>query len=139
MLDAHGRHIGGQPQRLDLVQACRDGERKCPVEGIACAQPGFFPMPVKSRRERFKIPADKMAVDPYMGSDTNSHAYKAGLRGCQVITAVNGESPNLVAREFLAWFMHKFDPGDQVRLSVLDANGEPREVTYQLPPLLANP
>jgi len=92
-------------------------------------------MPVKSRRERFKIPADKMAVDPYMGSDTNSPAYKAGLRGGgHVIIAVNGESPNLIAREFLAWFTHKFDPGDYVKLSVLDQNGEQREVTYQLPP-----
>lgn len=105
------------------------------AEGIASTNPGFFPMPVKSRRERFKIPADKMAVDPYMGSDTTSPAYKAGLRGGQVITAVNGESPNLIAREFLAWFTHKFDPGDQVKLSVLDGNGEPREVTYQLPAL----
>jgi hypothetical protein len=55
------------------------------------------------------------------------------LRGGHVIIAVNGESPNLIAREFLAWFTHKFDPGDQVKLSVLDASGEPREVTYQLP------
>ena len=91
-------------------------------------------MPVKSRRERFKIPADKMAVDPYMGSNTNSHAYKAGLRGGHVITAVNGESPNLVARAFLSWFTHKFDPGDHVKLSVLDNSGAQREVTYQLPP-----
>lgn len=104
------------------------------AEGIASSNPGFFPMPVKSRRERFKIPADKMAVDPYMGSNTNSHAYKAGLRGGHVITAVNGESPNLVAREFLAWFTRRFDPGDQVKLSVLDASGEPRAVTYQLLP-----
>jgi hypothetical protein len=103
------------------------------AEGITSTDPGFFPMPVKSRRERFKIPADKMAVDPYMGSNTNSHAYKAGLRGGQVITAVNGESPNLVARAFLAWFTQKFDPGDQVKLSVLDSSGEQREVTYQLP------
>jgi hypothetical protein len=103
------------------------------AEGIASAKPGFFPMPVKSRRERFKIPADKMAVDPYMGSNTNSHAYKAGLRSGHVITAVNGESPNLIARAFLAWFTHKFDPGDDVRLSVLDQNGQQREVTYQIP------
>lgn len=104
------------------------------AEGITSTGPGFFPMPVKSRRERFKIPADKMAVDPYMGSDTNSPAYRAGLRGGHVITAVNGESPNLIAREFLAWFTHKFDPGDQVKLSVLDTKGEPREVNYQIPP-----
>lgn len=75
-----------------------------------------------------------MAVDPFIGSNTNSHAYKAGLRGGHVITAVNGESPNLIARPFLAWFSHKFDPGDQVKLSVLDKTGAQREVTYQLPP-----
>ena len=69
-----------------------------------------------------------------MGSDTNSHAYQGGLRGSDVVTAVNGESPNRVARSFLAWFAHKFDPGDQVKLSVLDKNGAQREVTYQLPP-----
>ena len=91
-------------------------------------------MPVNSRRERFKISSDRMAVSPYMGSETNSPAYKAGLRGDYVITAVNGESPNLIARPFLAWFVHKFDFGDRVKLSVLDNNGAPREVTYQLPP-----
>ena len=104
------------------------------AEGITSVAPGFFPMPVNSRREKFKIPPDKMAVSPYMGSDTSGHAYKAGLRGSDVITAVNGESPNLVARAFLSWFVHKFDPGDQVRLTVLDEKGARREVAYQVPP-----
>jgi hypothetical protein len=104
------------------------------AEGIATVGPGFFPMPVNSRREQFKIPADKMAISPYMGSDTTGHAYKGGLRGNDVVIAVNGESPNLIARPFLAWFAHKFDPGDQVKLSVLDRNGAAREVIYQLPP-----
>jgi len=103
------------------------------AEGIASPRPGFFPLPVKSRRERFKIPTDKMAVSPYVGSETNGHAYRGGLRGSDVVVAVNGESPNLIAREFLAWFTHKFDPGDQVKLSVLDQNGAQREVTYRLP------
>ena len=60
-------------------------------------------------------------------------AYKAGLRGGHVITAVNGKSSNLIAREFLAWFTHIFDPGDQVTLSVLDTKGEQHQVTYQVP------
>ena len=77
------------------------------AEGIASVDPGFFPMPVNSRREQFKISPDKMAVNPYMGSNTKSPAYKAGLRESHIITAVNGESPNLVARAFLSWFVHK--------------------------------
>jgi hypothetical protein len=104
------------------------------AEGIGSVGPGFFPMPVNSRREKFKISPDKMAINPYMGSNTNSPAYKAGLRESDVITAVNGESPNLIARAFLSWFVRKFDPGDHVKLSVLDGNGAPREVTYQVPP-----
>ena len=104
------------------------------AEGVGSVAPGFFPMPAKSRREQFKIPADKMAINPFMGGNTKSHAYRAGLRESDIITAVNGESPNLIARAFLSWFVHKFDPGDQVRLSVLDKNGAQREVTYQVPP-----
>jgi hypothetical protein len=80
------------------------------AEGIASVSPGFFPMPVNSRREQFKIPPEKMAISPYMGSDTNGHAYKAGLRESDIVTAMNGESPNLVARPFLSWFDQKFDP-----------------------------
>lgn len=104
------------------------------AEGAGSVGPGFFPMPVNTRRKQFNISADKMAINPYMGSNTKSPAYQAGLRESDIITAVNGESPNLVARAFLAWFVHKFDPGDHVRLSVLDKNGAAREVTYQIPP-----
>jgi hypothetical protein len=47
---------------------------------------------------------------------------------------LNGESSNLIARAFLGWFSHKFNPGDHVTLSVLDNKGTQREVTYQLSP-----
>jgi hypothetical protein len=103
-------------------------------QGIVGGDPGFFPLAIKSQRQQLKIPADKMAIEPYMGSNTNSHAYQAGLRGRDIVTAVNGESPNVAGREFLVWFIQRFDPGDQVKLSVMDKRGEQREVTYQLPP-----
>ena len=104
-------------------------------QGIVGAYPGFFPLVVKSpRREQLKIPADKMAVEPYMGSSTNSPGYAAGLRGSHVVTAVDGESPDLTGRAFLVWFIQKHDPGDRVTVTVADKTGQRRDVTYQLPP-----
>ena len=102
-------------------------------QGIVGGDPGFFPLAVNSRRAKFNIAADKMAVEPYMGSNTNSAAYAAGVRGSHVVTAVNGESPNVAGRAFLVWFIQKFDPGDRVTVSVIDNSGQPRDVTYQLP------
>ena len=102
-------------------------------QGIVGGDPGFFPLAVASRRGKFNIPADKMAVEPYMGTSTNSHAYAAGLRGSYVVTSVNGESPNIAGRAFLVWFIQKFDPGDRITLTALDGSGEPRELSYELP------
>jgi hypothetical protein len=105
-------------------------------QGIVGAYPCFFPLAIKSpRREKFKIAADKMAVEPYMGKSTNSPAYVAGLRGGHMVTAVNGESPDLAGRAFLVWFIQKYDPGDRVTVTALDGSGQSREVTYQLPAL----
>src|SRR5262249_10207377 len=68
-------------------------------QGIVGAYPCFFPLAIKSpRREKFNIADDKMAVEPFMGKSTNSPAYLAGLRGSHIVTAVNGESPNLIGR-----------------------------------------
>jgi membrane-associated protease RseP (regulator of RpoE activity) len=102
-------------------------------QGIVGGDPGFFPLAVKSRREKFKIPPDKMAVEPFMGTSTNSPAYAAGLRGGHVVTAVNGESPNVAGRAFLVWFIQKYDPGDRITVTALDSSGLSHDLTYQLP------
>jgi hypothetical protein len=103
-------------------------------QGIVGAYPGFFPLQIKPpRREQFNIPADKMAIEPYMGSNTNSAPYTAGVRGNHIVTAVNGESPDLAGRAFLVWFVKKFEPGDRITVTVMDKPGQQRDLTYQLP------
>ena len=66
-----------------------------------------------------------------MESATNSAPYRAGLRGSDIVTAVNGVSTNLVGRPFLVWFRQQYDTGDRVTLSVR-SQGKDNEVTYQL-------
>ena len=84
--------------------------------------------------KQFGIPADTMAVEPFMGKGTNGPGYLAGLRGNHIVTAVNGESPNLTGRAFLVWFVQKYDRGDRVTVTVMDRPGQRRDLTYQLPP-----
>lgn len=67
-------------------------------------------------------------------SGTNSHAYAGGVRGRHIVTAVDGESPNLAGRAFLVWFVQKHEPGDRITVTVMDAPGKQRDLTYQLPP-----
>jgi len=67
-----------------------------------------------------------------MGNNTNSAPYKAGLRGRDIVTAVNGQTTNLNGRAFLVWFRQQFDRGDEVTLGVRDRNGAARNVTYKL-------
>ena len=103
-------------------------------QGIVGGDPCFFPLAVNSqRRGKFSIPADKMAVEPFMGKNTNSPAYVAGVRGGHIVTAVDGESPNLAGRAFLVWFMQKHEPSDRVTVTVMDGSGKPRDLSYQLP------
>ena len=103
-------------------------------QGIVGGDPGFFPLAVKTqRREQFNIAADKMAVEPYMGPKPNGAAYDAGVRQNQVVTAVNGETPNMAGRAFLVWFIQRFDPGDRVTLTVMEGPDNRHDVTYQLP------
>jgi S1-C subfamily serine protease len=129
----------GQPMSGKL--AVTEGWRKTVLDwrmsvsqGIVGGEPGFFPLGVRpDRRAKLNLPADRMAVEPYMGTNTNSPAYAAGVRGSHVVTAVNGESPNVAGRAFLVWFKEKFEPGDRVTVTVVDGAGRSREVAYQLP------
>jgi S1-C subfamily serine protease len=72
-----------------------------------------------------------MAIEPYMGRNTNSAPYRAGLRGSDIVTAVNGATTNLVGRAFLVWFRQQYDTGDRITLSIR-SRGQDKQVTYQL-------
>jgi len=59
-------------------------------------------------------------------------AWQARLRPHHTIIAVDGESPDLFARSFLAWFRLRHEPGDTVQLTVRDGSEE-RTISYRLP------
>ncbi len=82
------------------------------------------------RRER-GIAAGAMAVVPYFGERDDWPAQRAGLREDDVIVAVGGESPDVAQRDFLTWFRLRYEPDDEIVLTVRDASGREREVRYQ--------
>ncbi len=103
-------------------------------QGNIGGYPGFFPLAINAaRRQQLKIPSDGMALEPYMGRNTNNPPYKAGIRGRDVVTAVNQQSPNVAGRAFLVWFRQQYDPGDEVTMTIRNDKGESRDVTYRLP------
>ena len=105
-------------------------------QGVIGAYPGFFPLSVSaSKRQKLGIAANAMAIEPYMGSSTNSAAYKGGVRGNHVVTAVDGISTNITGRAFLVWFRQRHDAGDHVKLTVRDPQGQTKEITYELAPM----
>jgi hypothetical protein len=122
---------------LDLPDGWRKTDiswRASVVEGNVGAAPGFWPVAVADPvRRKLDLSPDTMAVKPLVGAPkgTVSPAAAAGLKGDDVIVAVNGESPNLINRPFLAYFRMKFEPGDEVVLTVKGADGEERKVTYR--------
>jgi hypothetical protein len=94
--------------------------------------PHFFPLDVDaSERSKLGIPADRMAVRPFLG-DKKETAWKGGLRGHHVITAVNGESPAKGERAFLVWFRQRHDPGEEIEFTVLEGKGEKKTVKYRV-------
>jgi len=121
--------------------AVADGWRKTVLDwrmsvsqGIVGAYPTFWPLGANpQRRQQLNIAADRMAVQPYMGSNQKGAAFVAGMRPNHVLTAVNGQSPNLVGRAFLVWFNKQFEPDDRVTMTVRDDKGQSRDLTYQLP------
>ena len=94
--------------------------------------PAFFPLAMsKAERQRFNIPDNAMGVKPFIYKD--SVATKAGLKGNHMITAVNGQSPNVVGRSFEWWFRSNFNPGDEIVLSVQEEPGKSKEIRFILP------
>jgi hypothetical protein len=130
----------GEIQRatMQLPEGWRKGVNSWRIsftEGMFGAFPGFWANDGTSRRERLGLAKDTMAVAPFLPNDEkfrqSSAVYKAGLRGSDTIVAVNGESPNLVGRPWIHWFRMKFEPGDEVRLTVMDQKGQKRDVVYR--------
>ena len=99
-------------------------------QGNVGAYPGFFPLSAKDKRKQRGIPDGTMAVEPYFGPNTTSAAYVAGVRGDDVVTAVGGESPDIVGRGFLVWFKMRYEKGDEVKLTLKNSQGRNRTVTY---------
>jgi hypothetical protein len=94
--------------------------------------PAFFPLAMsKAERQRFSIPDNAMGVKPFIYKD--SVATKAGLKASHMITAVNGQSPNVVGRSFEWWFRSNFNPGDEITLNVQEAPGKSKEIKFVLP------
>lgn len=102
-------------------------------QGNVGASPSFFPLPVNAaKRQQRGIPAGTMAVEAYLGPRRAGPAYDAGVRGSDVVTAVDGESPDVTGRAFLVWFKMRYDRGDEVTLTLKDPQGRERKVSYRL-------
>jgi len=72
-----------------------------------------------------------MHVKPFIYK--NSAPTAAGLKGSHMITAVNGQSPNVWARNFEWWFRSNFNPGDEITLTVQETPGKSMEIKFVLP------
>jgi len=100
-------------------------------QGNVGASPGFFPLGAKpAARREAKVSYGQMAVEPFFGPRPSSAAWEAGLRPNDVVVAVDGASPDLLGRAFLVWFRRRFDPGDEVELTVWNRNGGRRSVSF---------
>jgi hypothetical protein len=103
-------------------------------QGVIGAGPSFFPLKVPpGKRKQLGIHPRSMAIQPFMGTNTDRVAYQAGLRSKHVVTSVNGMSPDLDGRAFLVWFRLKFNPGDQITMGYRDEAGLPQMATFTLP------
>jgi serine protease Do len=101
-------------------------------QGNVGAPPGFWPNGARSgEREAHGVPAGAMLVHPWFGPRTGP-PHEAGLRQDHLLVAVDGLRPDLSGRAFMVWFRQRKEPGDEVRLTVLD-EGREREIVYRLP------
>lgn len=124
---------------LELAEGWRDTElgwRKSIADGNVGAHPGFaWPQAASAdQRRKLGLAKGRMAIKPFFGGDAKTWpAHGAGLRDDDVIVAVNGQSPDLAQRDFMAWFRLRHEPGDEIVLSVRDPRGREREVRYAAP------
>ena len=103
------------------------------AEGNIGAGPGFFPLRVSPEQRRASgLTADDKAVRAYIGKDSKSPARKAGLKNDDIVVAINNQPIPAEGRAFLVWFRMNHDPGDEVTLTVANAAGKRREVSYSL-------
>ena len=121
--------------KLDVLSGWRKTDlswRMSISQGVIGSYPGFFPLSVTAtKRQQLGLSTNTMAIEPYMGRATNSAPYRAGLRGSDIVTAVNGVNTNVAGRAFLVWFRQQYDAGDRVTLAIR-SQGKNKEVAYQL-------
>jgi serine protease Do len=128
----------GEPRHGTL--AVKDGWRKTIIdwrmsvaEGNVGAGPGFFPLrATEEQRRRLGLKRGALAVRAFIGPNNRGPAREAGLKNDDLVVAVNSESPNVEGRSFLVWFRMKYNPGDEVTLTAMDASGKKRKVSYRL-------
>ncbi|MEQ8762480.1 MAG: PDZ domain-containing protein [Planctomycetota bacterium] len=98
-------------------------------QGNIGAGPGFFPLAARGRRQQRGIEDGTLAIEPYA---PRGAAQEAGLRGSDIVIAVDDQKPDLFGRAFLVWFRRRYEPGQEIRLTVRDPRGEDREIRYVL-------
>lgn len=131
---------GAEVMTGDLVVAAgwRAGElgwRKSVAEATIGAHMGFgwaLPAPAGERRA-MGIAEGALAVRPFFGKVRSGPAYEAGLRPHHVITAVNGQNPDLSNRPFKTWFRMTFDPGQSITLTIRERDGTTQTINYKAP------
>jgi hypothetical protein len=129
----------GKPMQgtLELAQGWKRvtlGWRQSIAGGNFGASPGMaWANPVKDEmKKKLGISLDQMALQPYFGQkEPGWIAHAGGLNTTDIILSVNGKSPNISGREFMAWFRTSFDPGDEIKLHVRNGKGEERDLTYK--------
>ena len=123
---------------LELTGAWRDTVlpwRTSISQGNIGAHPGFAWGNAASPADRrsLGIPENTMALRPWFGRKGGGPAWEAGLRGADIVIAVDGESPDVVGRDFMAWFRMRHEPGDRVTLTARRGPGDDRDLSYTLP------
>lgn len=111
------------------------GWRKSVAEADIGANVGM-PWPLAcndNERKQRGIKKGVMCIKPYFPKGPTGAAGDAGLRGSDFVIAVNGENPDVSGRALLVWFRQKFEPGDEIKLTVIDDKGKKREVKYKAP------